>query len=141
MLVTASRRKPPVPVSATFTTFASDGSGRKVAVFRLRNDSKRLFVRGRSEIEIKGASSNQVAVLQITNVDYLIPKQTAAFSLPLPAGGRPWRLKFTYIGQFHKLEALTYEAGWSVYRSGVPIPVRALPRHRVYEAVTQWIDE
>jgi hypothetical protein len=116
-------------------------SGTRIALFSASNGTDRLFVRGRSEVEVQGSISNQVTVAQITNVDYLQPGQSLRFSVPCPADASPWRLKFYYIGQFHSLESLKYEIGWGLKRSGFGVPSDRLPKHDVREITTEWISK
>ena len=88
------------PVVVRFVTVTNDLTGARIALFNASNSTDRLFVRGRSEIEVQGNASNQVTVTQITNVDYLQAGQSLSFSVPCPTDGATWRLKFYYIGQF-----------------------------------------
>jgi len=129
------------PVNVTFLAATNDGTGAKRMLFCATNGTRRLFVRGSSAVELRGTPSNQTTVVQITNVDYLKPGQSVSFSMRSPVLGQPWRLNFTYIGQFGRLESLKYEAGWALYRHGFRILVNELPRHDVRESTTQWINE
>ena len=129
------------PVNVMFLAATNDATGAKWMVFCATNGTKRLFVRGRSEIELQATPSNQTTTVQITNVDYLKPGQSATFSMRSPASGQSWRLNFTYLGQFGRLESLKYETGWFLYRRGFRIPVNRLPSYDVREITTQWINE
>jgi len=129
------------PVNVMFLSTTNDGTGAKWMLFRATNGTKRLFVRGRSEIESQGTPSNQTTTVQITNVDYLKPGQAITFSMRPPVSGQPWRLNFTYIDQFGGLESLKYETGWFLHRCGFRIPVNNLPRHDIREITTQWLND
>ena len=105
-------------VNVLFLGTNDDGLG-KLALFSATNSTKRVFVRGHSEIELQLGSSNQVTVVQLTNVNYLLPAQSVNFSMRSPASGEPWRLYLIYVSQFARLEGLKYEVGWFLYRHGI----------------------
>ena len=128
-------------VTVRFVTVTNDITGARIAFFSALNSTDRLFVRGRSEIEVQGNVSNQVTVTQITNVNYLQAGQSLSFSVPCPVDGSPWRLKFYYIGQFRRLESMRYEFGWALKRRGIPIPAHRLPEHDIREIATEWISK
>ena len=128
-------------VTITFRALTNDATGARMALFSATNGTGRLFVRGRSEIEVQGTLSNQVTVTQITSVNYLKPGQSVSFLVPCPSEGAPWRLKFHYIDQFGRLENIKYELGWALYKKGVRVPVNRLPRHEIRELTTEWTSE
>jgi hypothetical protein len=132
-------------VSVRFLTLTNDAAGKRQALFLATNSSNRLFVRGRSELECGRGTSNIISVLQVTNVDYLKPGQAITFAIPWNNWPGPWRLRFDYMGQFHRREAMVYESSWWLQRKGL-VPDRLsgmtwLPRHEMYELTTEWVSD
>ena len=132
-------------VSVSFLMLTNHASGKRWALFFATNSTNRLFVRGRSEVERRGETSNVVSVIQITRVDYLQPGQGTVFEIPCDGWADPWRLRFLFSGQFHQGEAMVYEYGWKLDRMGL-IPerwsdMRWLPRHEEYELTTAWVND
>jgi hypothetical protein len=128
-------------VSITFLTMTNDSGGRRSALFLASNDTARLFVRGRSELELQEGPSNVVSVLQITNVDYLKPGATITFTVPSDDRTNPWRLNFHYIGQFDRHQEIVYETGWLLRRCGL-FPeswISRLPHREEYKLTTEWV--
>jgi hypothetical protein len=140
-------RVTPVPgkgsVSVRFQSVTNDAAGNRLALFIATNSTDRLFVRGYSELELRNRPSNVVSKLQITNVDYLKPGQGITFAIPCTEEESPWRLKFYYMGQFHRREAMVYEFGWFLQRNGLVPPrwrgMNWLPRHEAYKMATEWV--
>jgi hypothetical protein len=132
-------------VSVRLLSLSNDARGNLVALFLATNGTDRLFVRGRSELETQRATSNVISVLQITNVDYLKPEQAVTFAIPCDGWLDPWRLRFHYIGQFHRREEIVYESGWLLQHKGlVPAPwggMTWLPRHEECKLATEWVGE
>ncbi len=110
-------------------------------MFCATNGTKRLFVRGRSELEVRDFPSNQTNVVQITNVDYLQPGHSVTFAIPMPAKGHSWRLNFLYDGQFNFLERLDFETRWWLHQHQLLVEMNRLPRHDVRCISTEWIND
>ena len=132
-------------VSVRFLTLTNDARGKPLAVFLATNSTDRLFVRGRSELETQRGASNVISVLQITNVDYLKSGQAITFAIPCDGWLDPWRLRFHYMGQFHRREAIVYESGWWLNRKGL-VPdqwsgMTWLPRHEECKLATEWVSQ
>ena len=132
-------------VSVSFLMLTNHASSKRWALFSATNSTNRLLVRGRSELERRGATSNVVSVLQITRVDYLQPGQGIVFEIPCDGWLDPWRLRFFFSGQFHDDEAMVYECGCKLDRMGL-IPdrwadMKWLPRHQEYEVTTAWVND
>lgn len=137
------RRPPTAPgsVSVSFLSLTNDATGRRSALFLASNNTARLFVRGRSELELQIGASNIVSVVQLTNVNYLKPAAGITFAVPCDGWTNPWRLNFHYIGQFDRREAIVYEAGWSL-QSRRMFPewcISWLPKHEEYKLNTRWV--
>jgi hypothetical protein len=128
-------------IKVTLLSTTNDASGTSVAVFSVTNETKRLFVRGRSQIEVQGNASNEVTLVQITNVDYLKPRQSIVFSVRSPAPGRAWRLNFFYLGQLSLLERLRENFAWFLYRRGFRISDKRLRLTPVRDITTGWVNE
>ena len=129
-------------VNITLLSVTNDAAGRRLAVFSATNGTKRLFVRGRSHIEVQENGSNEVTVVQITNVDYLKPRQSVVFSVRSPAPpGRAWRLNFYYLGQRTSLENLKEQIGWFLYHRGFRISEKRLRLTPVRDVTTAWIND
>ncbi len=135
---------PPAPAGAvniTLLCVTNDAVGRRLALFSATNGTKRLFVRGRSQIEVQANGSNEVRVVQITNVDYLKPGQSIVFPVRSPAPGRAWRLNFYYLGQRSSLENLEEGIAWFLYHRGFRISDKRLRLTPVRDITTTWIND
>lgn len=128
-------------LNITLLSVTNDAAGKGFAVFSATNGTNRLFVRGRSQVEVQGTISNEVTLVQITNVDYLKPGQSIVFSVGCPAPGRPWRLSFYYLGQRSTLENLREQIAWFLYRRGVPVSEKQLRLTPVRDFTTGWIND
>jgi hypothetical protein len=130
-------------VSVRFLTLTNDVGGNLLALFLATNSTDRLFVRGRAELETRRGTSNVISVLQITNVDYLKPGQEIIFAIPCESWLDPWRLRFYYMGQFHRREEIVYESGWLLQRKGLVPDLLSgmtwLPRHEECKFSTEWV--
>ena len=130
-------------VSVRLLTLTNDAGGNRLALLSATNGTDRLFVLGRAELEWRRGTSNVISVLQITNVNYLKPGQAITFAIPCDGWLDPWRLRFHYMGQFHRREEIVYESGWLLERKGL-VPdqwsgMTWLPRHEEYKLATEWV--
>ncbi len=137
----------PGPASGTglvkirLLTVTNEAGGETLAVFCVTNGTKRLFVRGRSQIEVQGNGSNEVRAVQLRKVDYLKPRQSIVFSVRTPAAGGAWRLNFLYLGQLSLLERLKEGMAWQLYDRGIPISEKKLRLTPVCDVTTRWIND
>jgi hypothetical protein len=128
-------------VNITLLSFTNDAAGTRLAVFSATNGTKRLFVRGCSQMEVQGKGSNEVTVVQITNVDYLKPGQSIVFSVRSPARGWAWRLNFYYLGQRTSFENLQEQIAWFLYHRGFRISEKRLRLTPIRDITTEWIND
>ncbi len=126
-------------VSVRLICVTNDATGTRLAMFSATNQTKRLFVRGHSEIEVQGNASNEVKAIQIRKVDFLKPGQCIIFSVRSPAAESNWRLNFLYMGQLSFVERLKQAFAWFLHDHGVPVPEKRLRLTPVRNVTTEWV--